>query len=331
MEARSKVAAETAAVVPFHCVICFDSFCLRERLPVVLPCGHTFVCQPCSKRLKRCMECREPLYYTIPKSSSNAGGGAGISHTNSLTRSPLPYSRTGAGRYSPTPSTPPQNNPYHHQHPPPAVTQVPYPIPKNVVLISMMEVAERQAREKAKMDETNRLDDTTGSMDDEEEYDLNRIISGMATVAGPCGTYVVKDPEGLALLTGDPGQEHYSGEQQPAWLPSPRGEDGRQPGETVDQVPPALSVSASEDSIEVKPPSLLEKGQTVQVVSFENGVAKLARGAGYILANSSQLVKSECLLACFIFVVCVFSLPQMSQHLLVSLYHCSRWTSGEVL
>lgn len=294
MEARSKVAAETAAVVPFHCIICFDSFCLRERPPVVLPCGHTFVCQPCSKRLKRCMECREPLFYSIPKTGIGGVPVGGSSHPSSVTtnRSPLPgsYNRNsnhhhnGAGRFSPTPATPPQNS---HAHPPPAVTQVPYPIPKNVVLIAMMEVAERQAKEK------ERLDDTNGSMDDEEEYDLNRIISGMATLSGPCGTYVVKDPEGLVLLTEYPNHEHFSAgdNQEPSWLPSPRKDDGNVEGGQAEHVPPALSVSASEDSVEVKYPGLLEKGQTVQVVSFEHGVATLARRAGYILANSNQLVK----------------------------------------
>jgi len=133
----------------------------------------------------------------------------------------------------------------------------------------MMEVAERQAREQRAL-----LDETTGPMEaieeDEEFYDLNRIISGMATVSGPCGTYAVKDPEGLALHSSDPTE---SGEVTPL--------DGTH-----------LAVSASEDSIEVKHPSLLEKGQTVQVATVENDVAKLARGSGYIKANSSQLVKS---------------------------------------
>jgi len=153
-----------------------------------------------------------------------------------------------------------------------------------------MEVAERQAREKEKLDETN------GSMDDEEEYDLNRIISGMATLSGPCGTYAVKEPQGLALLSdteeelGTPA--HCDNEP---WVKEQRGEGEASGAE--EQGPPQLAVSASEDSIEVKHPSLLERGQTVQVVTFENGVAKLARGSGHIIANSSQLVKSKLICA----------------------------------
>jgi hypothetical protein len=175
------------------------------------------------------------------------------------------YSRApSGGRYSPTPSTPPQSA----FAPIAASVQIPFPIPKNVVLISMMEAADRQAREK----ESESHDDTNGSMnasDEEEEYDLNRIISGMATLSGPCGTYAVKEPEGLTLIAPDPRKDSARSDE------------------------PRLDVSASEDSIEIKEPNALEKGQTVQVVSFENGVAKLARGTGYILANSRQLVKSK--------------------------------------
>lgn len=256
-EDRSRVAAATAAVVPFHCVICFDEFTLRDRPPVVLPCGHTYVCAPCSKRLKRCMECREPLYYSLKFDNTSS--------CRSALPAPSMYSRNGNGeRYSPTPSTPPQYSSQQFSGP----VQVPFPIPKNVVLISMMEAAERQALRGKNIEA---LDDTNGSMNasvEDEEFDLNRIISGMATLSGPCGTYAVKESEGLVLKASDTCEE-----------------------KPVDEL--RLNISASEDSIEITEPSVLVKGQTVQVVSVENGVAKLARGAGYITASPSQLVKSK--------------------------------------
>jgi hypothetical protein len=140
----------------------------------------------------------------------------------------------------------------------------------------MMEAAERQARE-SKSNSESREDDTNGSMnasDEDEEYDLNRIISGMATLSGPCGTYAVKDLEGLTMIASDPAYAK---------------------GESAAAVEPKLDVdvSASADSVEIKELNALEKGQTVQVVSFENGVAVLARGTGYILAQPWQLVKSK--------------------------------------
>ena len=233
MEARSRVAATAAAVVPFHCVICFDEFTMTDRPPMVLPCGHTYVCLPCSKRLKRCMECREPLFVR-------------------------PASRTTTSSYrrygSPQPSTP--------------VAPVPLPIPKNVVLLALMEAAQRQQPPEV---ETNRIakegedsepqrqNEKDFDTDDEEEdqFDLNRIISGMATLSGPCGTYVVK--ENLTVVTSNP----------------------RKGGE-------------EEKKSEPVEPYLLEVGQTAQVVDFDEGIAKLARNKGFVVATSSQLVKGAC-------------------------------------
>ena len=45
----------------FHCIICFDPFEPETNYPVVLPCGHTYVCVVCANRLDKCMECRTPL------------------------------------------------------------------------------------------------------------------------------------------------------------------------------------------------------------------------------------------------------------------------------
>jgi Zinc finger, C3HC4 type (RING finger) len=242
-EERSKVAAATAAVVPFHCIVCFDEFSLSQnRPPVVLPCGHTYVCAPCAKRLKRCMECREPLFYTLKPTPSN--------------RTPAPPAPSMYGRYSPTTNTP--STPPYPQMPP---QQISCSIPKNIVLISMMEAAERQARE-------SYADETNGSMsacDDEEEYDLNRILAGLTTFAGPCGTYAVKE---AGLVWTQDTTEHDD-------------DNG-------------LHVTASTDSVEISQPCTLEPGQTVQVVAWERGRAKLARNAGYVLAYPSQLVKGMC-------------------------------------
>src|SRR6056300_1362108 len=49
----------------FHCTICFESLNLTDRAPVVLPCGHTYICELCAKRLDKCMECRKPLTSTV--------------------------------------------------------------------------------------------------------------------------------------------------------------------------------------------------------------------------------------------------------------------------
>ena len=49
----------------FHCTICYEFLHPIDRPPMILPCGHTHICFDCSKRLDRCMECREPLMKTV--------------------------------------------------------------------------------------------------------------------------------------------------------------------------------------------------------------------------------------------------------------------------
>mmetsp|Transcript_26453 Transcript_26453/g.56836 ORF Transcript_26453/g.56836 Transcript_26453/m.56836 type:complete len:120 (+) Transcript_26453:218-577(+) len=49
----------------FHCMICFEEFDPQTNYPVVLPCGHTYVCIACANRLDKCMECRTPLTMKI--------------------------------------------------------------------------------------------------------------------------------------------------------------------------------------------------------------------------------------------------------------------------
>jgi hypothetical protein len=138
---------------------------------------------------------------------------------------------------------------------------VPLPIPKNVVLIAMMEAAERQTKQLLQREG----EEDSCREDDEEQFDLNRIISGMATMAGPCGTYAVRESTGLAVVHSDPtkrSDEERSDEEKKQDSDNPE-------------------------------PYALQEGQTVQVVGFEDGIARLARGEGYIVANTSQLVKGK--------------------------------------
>ena len=233
--------ASAAAEVALHCMICYEEFDLKDHHPVVLPCGHTYVCIVCAKRLKKCMECREPLFWNPPKPTPPQ-------NNNNLHRSPAHprYSRPGrmsAARYSPSPQTPPH----------PSMQQVekkeehPLPLPKNVVLMEMIEAKERQQRllQEARRQEQEALlrkqelqlqqlqDElesgatTTHNMnlmdteaDDEDEDEENELLldpalSGMAAFTGACGTYVVREPLGLVVLPQDPNRKH----QQPAVSP----------------------------------------------------------------------------------------------------------------
>ena len=220
---------------------------------MVLPCGHTYVCSQCTKRLNRCMECREPLFLTgivQPKASATP---AVSSHYNNR------------GRYSPQPQTPEMSRPGQAE-------KVMLPIPKNLVLMSMMEAAQRQVRvdqgrEAAREDsddQSTKSSTRNEAEDEDEEYDLDKIISGLATLSGPCGTYAVKADNELCVVALDPRRRNTQVEED-----------------------------SNHETVNVEPPYPLLAGQTIQVVCFDEGVAKLARGAGYILASHSQLVKGK--------------------------------------
>ena len=111
---------------------------------------------------------------------------------------------------------------------------------------------------------------------DEEELDINNIICGVANLTGPSGTYAVRDPEGIEIV------------KEIASAPPPTERE--------------LNIAASEDSVEIREPgNTIARGQTIQVVSFSNGVAKLARGQGFVRADSSQLVRGKEVISCFEF------------------------------
>jgi len=152
------------------------------------------------------------------------------------------------GRYPPAPSTPPHAS----QGTPVKEEPIPLPLPKNVVLMEMIESVERQARllEEAKNgagESSTRLDPTLTT----------------ASAYSSCGTYKVKERSGLAVLPFDPNSQGNKKKQ----------------------------ADEEKKAEEAREPLRVEEGQTVQVVSIDQGVYKLARGSGFIVATVNQLVR----------------------------------------
>ena len=133
----------------FHCTICFEAFHPEFRPPVVLPCGHTYLCAPCSKRIKRCMECRTSLFLTPPSECIVENTTLSHPQTQSQTNSRHYAQTRGRNRTtanlgrnafarSPTPTTA-EKTPKE---------PIPLPIPKNLLLISLMDMAGIEAKAK---------------------------------------------------------------------------------------------------------------------------------------------------------------------------------------
>jgi len=342
-------AATAAAVIPFHCVICFEEFNFDTRYPVVLPCGHTYVCFLCCTRLNRCMECRTPLFiYTanLTTGQGNTSTSNGCGGSTNLRGPPL-YPQHSRHHHQ-APSSP-HSHAYANIHPPQQQDcSIALPLPKNIVLISMMEAAGCQAsvqkepehdtskRCSHKYDQENdagkETKETEGEEDDddEDEFDVNRIIMGMMTIAGSCGSYVVRDPQGLIVLPNHPKEatttmpyhreNNESSSSSSSELQGVACQESTIGTETQERSEEDDNRSEEDDNnslihddqddqhdpsdydTRLHKPLPIMFGQTVQVVSFKDGVAKLARGSGYICANSSQLVKglSTCSKGCTI-------------------------------
>lgn len=310
-----------------HCVICFDPFDEGQHAPVILPCGHTFVCNECAQRLDNCHECRQSLFAKAPKTTVTAAAARGLQTSLSDETDAMP------SWYRPLPPKPSPGSRYAQslRRKPVKSVEVSEPIrlplPKNLVLLEMVSAAQARMKE-------------LGDKADEEKCFHMAAEDSIDAMTSECGVYIVKDsleilkerPAEMAVgvikrtrsmkgLKDDAstvskpksvltrkswsvGMKKGSKIFQSGTIPPKAAKKGSPPNRGAPKSDrststPSLSPWSSEarevlssDSSVIPPEiELLECGDRVHVVSFKDGVAKLARRRGYILANSTQLVK----------------------------------------
>jgi hypothetical protein len=246
-------------------MICFEEFDIESRYPVVLPCGHTYVCNQCAMRLDKCMECRISLFQIIPRGPEDQ--------------------QSGQLRWSRTPG-------HHARLPPQPPIKKRLPLPKNVVLMSLIEATELAAENVRGQEPSltaSPMLDRTPSVLDEEEDEAEKIRTGTSLAISDCGTYAVAEKNGLDIYPSRPESKFRSGNDQSE--------------EDVDTLVRFFHLSqkldleneyqekTSEDLEKEAPPVKLSLGDRVQIVSTEAGWAKLARGYGFVRADRHQLVK----------------------------------------
>ncbi|CAB9515250.1 expressed unknown protein [Seminavis robusta] len=269
----------------FHCMICFEEFHPDERYPVVLPCGHTYVCNLCGDRLDKCMECRTPLFISVPRPQNQ------------------PNTRTPSYR---TPRQPPS--------PPMVPVKKRLPLPKNVVLLSLIEATElatEDATSKSEASPRNHKseglfddahhhvlmspdDNSISAVVDADDLEEERIKLGTTMAVSVAGTYAVTDPKGMSIYPSRPSKHAEDAFRKDS---SQHTSD-----EDVDKLvryfhlDQKMDVDSTEDELKEnrmkeQPPLILSCGDRVQVVAIEGGWAKLARGYGYVHADDNKLVK----------------------------------------
>lgn len=199
------------------------------------------------------MECRTSLFIKNDASKRLDCANVHVSSPSSppVSRRPVFRQNSSANsRYGTSPPTPQQR---------PAVEKIPLPLPRNLVLISLLETASKRHATLLGGNATlmDSYSDTDNSITNEEDA----VLDSIDALSSPCGTYVVKERYGLPVYNGNSTNQ-----------------------DTMDDANEAITTAT-------KPNKLLNYGQKVQVVDVHEGMYQLARGEGVVFANSTQLVK----------------------------------------
>mmetsp|Transcript_23413 Transcript_23413/g.32816 ORF Transcript_23413/g.32816 Transcript_23413/m.32816 type:complete len:723 (+) Transcript_23413:360-2528(+) len=299
----------------FHCNICYEPFNTSNRPPVVLPCGHTFLCATCSKQLKNCMECRRPLFTTSKRNDSplsTRGNSASEQNNHASAYSRSSYTPSYRQRSNST-----GNNNNSNKRATPLVKE-PLPIPKNHVLMALMETAEKKLGGQLFEEDEDKVYE---SGDDDE-----CVLTGIQHLTSDAGTYVIRDPNGLLLYpqegkeqedesqdcakTETTDEEDEEQEDEDCSISSPRNHMLQQSsGELATESHASMEVVMSPNPYKKKrikednnspkkspaPPTIpirLPYGTRIQVLSFKHRKAQLSRKRGYIrVLDEKQLVK----------------------------------------
>jgi len=199
-------------------------------------------------------------------------------------------------------------------------------LPKNVVLLSLIEATELATEDAASKQEASpRVPRKTvaigGGMDDSdagysageepslsglvsaEELEEERIKLGTSMAVSVAGTYAVTDPNGLPIFASRPSRTRKPDEAFGKDSSSKQTSD-----EDVDKLvryfhldhkmdADSTDDDLKENRVKEQTPGHLSCGDRVQVVAIEGRWAKLARGYGYVFADDHKLVKGMSLLS----------------------------------
>lgn len=279
-----------ASPFSFHCIVCVEEFHADERYPVVLPCGHTYVCNECANRLDKCMECRTSLSLMISPSTASSTSSLSspmVRHLNSPTTTTTTgwsSARTGGRIHSNIHSS---NNNSNNNNlntrtlpqrviPPPPVTRR-LPLPKNVVLLSLMEATAMTIQDLPDSPMESPIRQSITLEDTEEQS----IRDGTSLATGMCGTYIINKTSVPIFPSRPTNADTYAKSRSDV----PEEED-------VDSLVRFFHM----DHQDMKSDTRLNRGDRVQIVSLEDGWAKLARGYGFLRADAGQLVKGMLML-----------------------------------
>ena len=171
------------------------------------------------------------------------------------------------------------------------------PLPKNVVLLSLIEATELATEDvNSSQHHANATDSPllkpNHSMIDVEENEEAKIRTGTSLAISDCGTYAVAARDGLDIYPSRPTSVYLG--------PDEEGEEDVDTLVRFFHLDHKLDFESSDgkgqddnDIRKDQPPVRLSCGDRAQIVSLEAGWAKLARGYGFVRADGNQLVKGK--------------------------------------
>jgi len=197
-------------------MICYEEFDTHTIYPVVMPCGHTYVCCICASKIDKCMECRTSLFKDIPVSNSNSNNS---NPQNDLQNDAVGYRSFTVNRSGRRLGRSFDNRSHSHGSPRQLTTTVKerIPLPKNVVLMSLIEssqlvqdTAHNQIITKGLAHYSLQGQGPGQLPADDDDREEDRIGIGADFANAACGTYAVKCKQGLKIVpkrTHDHAQE----------------------------------------------------------------------------------------------------------------------------
>lgn len=298
--------------ISIHCMVCYEQFNTDDIYPIVMPCGHTYVCNICASKIDKCIECRASLYketaVEVPTSSSRPQYSRRHSMSSMASMRTMRSSGRGLSAVATTSSF--GNVPTSQE-----LKRERLPLPKNLVLLSLIESSKM-----AQNTTSNRLLSRGGSSrvldfentQDADDIEENKIIFGADIANHASGTFAVAKTDGLKIyqtrsLNDSPSKKKkdsffskrsISTESLGSSTSSPitaksSGMEMVDLGNTWhnqcnELVVNNLRRSAEDGNREM----FLRYGDRVQVVSIVDKWAKLARGYGFVyLQDQEDLVK----------------------------------------
>lgn len=200
--------------------------------------------------------------------------------------------------------------------------QVPVPLPKNYVLLDVLEASTKfQSREAAKKrccESKNEYSEAADYEEYDSDDDRSYVYSGLDVINESCGTYAVITDDAIVLksLPENISSNHGSvfADKNNRGLSKPSSTVNRE-RHSLDELMKTFDIQVDDESVNVVAgPSFdlpmrtnsrhdtrnsnsgmveLRHSDLIQVVTIKDGFAKLARKRGYVRVEYSNIVKGE--------------------------------------